>query len=573
MELAMQAQPEMPKIINRSQQDIDELLKRLRQTGLTPEDQDLLVGCVEFATWMPQALKEKDITIDNLRRILFGESNKKKKTRSKVSESAKDDSPVDVEEASDKISDEQASEIVEPTDSKNQQSIATDSKQDEKTPAKGHGRLGHSAYLDAIAVSIDIGHLKPGDDCPERCGGRLYALKPGNIIRITGNALATITNYKRERLRCALCGIVFIAELPENVCRQQKYDVKLKALLALQKYYVGTPFYRQEGVQRMLNFPLPNSTQFKLCEEVADCSYPVIGALETEAANGTLVHQDDTTARILSVILANKNNPGAKRTGMYTTGLISKIEEGHKIALFYTGTQHAGENLSCLLEKRLADKEKILQMCDALSANMPKSLSTIICNCLAHAFRKFRDLLDYYPEPCLHVMKELAKVYRNDEATVAMTDIQRLIYHRKYSKPVMLALNRWLKQQLKDKRVEPNSHLGRAINYMLKHWKKLRRFLTVPGAPIDNNVVEAALKIPIRVRKTAMFYKTQHGADISNILMSLIYTAKLCDENPVDYLQALQEHKSSVFANPLAWVPWRYRETLAQMGLILQEAA
>lgn len=162
-------------------------------------------------------------------------------------------------------------------------------------------------------------------------------------------------------------------------------------------------------------------------------------------------------------------------------------------------------------------------------------------------------------------MKELGKVYRFDEQTVEMTDEERLMYHRQHSKPVMLALNAWLKQQLRDKQVEPNSHLGKAMTYLLKHWKKLRRFLTTPGAPIDNNVVEAALKIPIRSRKNAMFYKTQHGSTIANILTSLIYTAKLAEENPVDYLMTLQKNKSAVFSNPSAWLPWCYRETVADL--------
>lgn len=131
----------------------------------------------------------------------------------------------------------------------------------------------------------------------------------------------------------------------------------------------------------------------------------------------------------------------------------------------------------------------------------------------------------------------------------------------------MLKLHTWLKAQLSEKHVEPNSHLGQAMKYMLRHWKKLRRFLTTPGAPLDNNIVEAALKIPIRVRKTAMFYKTLHGAEISNILTSLIVTAKLCDENPIDYLIALQENKSAVFKDPAAWVPWCYQATLQQLAL------
>ncbi len=110
------------------------------------------------------------------------------------------------------------------------------------------------------------------------------------------------------------------------------------------------------------------------------------------------------------------------------------------------------------------------------------------------------------------------------------------------------------------------------MKYMLKHWKKLRRFLTTPGAPLDNNIVEAILKIPIRIRKAAMFYKTQHGANIGSILLSLIVTAQLCGENPLDYLVALQENKSSVFKDPSLWLPWNY-QIEDKGGLVDEEAA
>jgi len=221
------------------------------------------------------------------------------------------------------------------------------------------------------------------------------------------------------------------------------------------------------------------------------------------------------------------------------------------------------------LRYRDAAKSTIIQMCDASSMNIPPSFKTIQCNCLGHGFRKFRDLLEFFPEPCLKVMRSLAAVLEVEEKTSGMSATERWCYHRQHSKPVMLELHQWLKAQLSEKQVEPNSSLGKAMRYLLKHWKALRRFLIVPGAPIDNNIVERALKIPIRVRKAAMFYKNQHGAAISSILTSLIQTAALAGENPFEYLVALQEYKSQVFKEPEAWLPWNYRKTLENMCLRL----
>jgi len=97
---------------------------------------------------------------------------------------------------------------------------------------------------------------------------------------------------------------------------------------------------------------------------------------------------------------------------------------------------------------------------------------------------------------------------------------------------------------------------------MQKRWLKLTRFLSVAGAPLDNNIVERALKIAIRNRKSAMFYKTEYSAYIGGMITSLIYTCVLAKENPHDYLTVLQQNQQQVNKSPSRWLPWNYQETL-----------
>ena len=562
----------IPTIVNKTQLEIDAVIERLRKSGLSKDDSDFLQGCIECSVWLPDALQQKNISINNLRRVLFGETNRKKK-KSNNNKDAKNS------DKSDESSDNKNTDIaqvenneppidqpVEPNQNSNVIDIKTAAS---KKP--GHGRMSHNVYTDAEQVFVPNTSLNVGDYCPEKCGGKLYLFNPGIVVRITGNSFATVTEYSVEALRCALCSIVVKADLPEGVSKTEKYDEKFKANLAVQKYFAAMPFYRQETIQAMLGFPLPDSTQFDLVEQVADCAYPVISALEKNAANGELSQFDDTGAKILSVIAHNKKHPDKVRTGMFTTGIISKTSGNKSIALFYTGIRHAGENIKALLDNRIINQEKIIVMCDALTSNTPKALQNIIieCNCIAHAFRKFRDILDYYPETCLHIIQELGQIYKNEALTIALNKEQRLAFHAQNSKPIMEALFSYLDSQFKEKLVEPNSYLGKAIEYMLKRWEKFTRFYTVAGAPIDNNLAERALKIPIRNRKAAMFYKTEHGAHISDILLSLIETARLSSVNSVDYLIALQKNKTAVHKNPADWVPWIYQKTLenSQLGI------
>ena len=107
-----------------------------------------------------------------------------------------------------------------------------------------------------------------------------------------------------------------------------------------------------------------------------------------------------------------------------------------------------------------------------------------------------------------------------------------------------------MEKQLEDRQVEPNSGLGQAMGYMLKHWAGLTLFLRKAGAPIDNNICERALKKAIIHRKNSLFYRSQHGADVGDIFMSLIYTCESCNANPFEYLQALQKHAKDVEENP-----------------------
>jgi len=162
------------------------------------------------------------------------------------------------------------------------------------------------------------------------------------------------------------------------------------------------------------------------------------------------------------------------------------------------------------------------------------------------------------------VLETLREVYRNDTFARqrAMSDEQRLRFHQLQSGPLMGHLKKWFLQQFKERKVEPNSGLGEAFSYMLKHWMKLVLFLRVPGAPLDNNICERILKKAILHRKNALFYKTEEGARVGDIFMSLIHTAELCGGESFDYLVALQRHANEVSLRPADWMPWNYRAAL-----------
>src|SRR5262249_39859105 len=190
---------------------------------------------------------------------------------------------------------------------------------------------------------------------------------------------------------------------------------------------------------------------------------------------------------------------------------------------------------------------------------------TILAHYLAHARRQFVDIYERFPEPSRYLLEALAVVYHNDAVAREhqLAPEARLRFHQQASQPTMEQLHDWLTRQLVEKQTEPNSALGGAIGYMLRHWEKLTLFLRQAGAPLDNNVCERALKKVILHRKNALFYKTENGARVGDLFMSLIYTCQLNQANPFDYLTQLQRHADQLVAGPQLWMPWNYRETLA----------
>ena len=257
----------------------------------------------------------------------------------------------------------------------------------------------------------------------------------------------------------------------------------------------------------------------------------------------------------------------ATRTGVYTSGIVSRSAE-HDIALYFTGTKHAGENLARVLKERAAALAPPIQMCDALSHNTKGEFDTIVAHCLAHARRQFVEVTPSFPEQCRYVLETLREVYRHDATarTEKMSPEERLTFHQEHSGPPMRGLLWWLYEQIEHRQVEPNSTLGGAVTYLRKHWAKLTLFLREPGAPLDNNICERALKKAILHRKNALFYKTQNGADVGDLFMSLIQSAELGKVDPFDYLVQLQRHATQLKANPGQWLPWNYRDTLGALN-------
>ena len=327
----------------------------------------------------------------------------------------------------------------------------------------------------------------------------------------------------------------------------------------------STPAVPSDRLREHLGMPLPAATQWDVMAAAWKLLWLALAEMIRQAAQGSVMHNDDTGMRILRLA----REPGDKRTGTFTSGIVS-IVGAWTIALFFTGWKHAGENLAEVLKQRARELPPPIQMSDALSRNSPKveGVEPLQANCLAHGRRQVVDVADNFPGECRYMLETLRDVYHHDAQAreQAMSPDERLRFHQEHSEPLMKGLHEWMEAQLAERKTEPNSGLGKAISYLLNHWTKLTLFLRQAGAPIDNNIVERALKKAILNRKNALFYKTLNGARVGDLFMSLIHTCELNGANPFDYLTELLRHSAELKQHPSEWMPWNYRETLARLA-------
>ena len=320
---------------------------------------------------------------------------------------------------------------------------------EDKARAPGHGRTAAAAYTGASREKVAHASLHGGDACQGCLKGKVYPLKESAVrVRVQGMAPLVATVWECERLRCNLCGEVYTAQAPEAV-GEEKYDETAVAMTGLLKYGTGLPFHRIEKLQAGLGIPLPATTQWELVEAGARKLQPAFDELVNQAAQAPVLHNDDTVMKVLALtreqVQAAAAGAPLERTGVFTSGLLA-VHQEHPIALFFTGRQHAGENLADVLRQRAAELSAPIQMSDALAANAPGEFATLWANCLAHARRGFVDVATDFPAECTHVLEALREVYRVDAVARerGLTPAQRLALHQQESGPVLDGLKAWL---------------------------------------------------------------------------------------------------------------------------------
>jgi hypothetical protein len=449
-----------------------------------------------------------------------------------------------------------------------------------KPKPKGHGRNGASKFVNAKHVFHRLADGILGALC-DACGlGPISLYREKLVIRVIGQPLFCAEAHHFEQGRCRICGRVIRAEVSGDLLvgvgtSYIVYDWSACAMLIVMHYFAGAPFKRLESLHEGWGVPLADSNQWNLVDAADDHLVPLYRALErygVQKATSLLI--DDTGSMVISIARQIKAEVSALesigesakdvRTGINATGLVLDTDAG-RVILFYTGRHHAGEIIDQLLQLRRAppSSPKLVKVTDGASKNFDhKHADELVeSTCNAHAFLKFRALKDKYPNEYAIAGEVYKKVFDNDDEAAAqkLSPVERMLFHRTHSKPLMLRLKAMCEEKVRSKLVEPSSALWEPLTFLINQWPRLTKFYEAPGVPLDTNLVEQTLIIPVRYLAGSFNYQTETGAEVGDRMMSLVATARANGVEPVAYLTHCLRNHQALADRPEEFLPWVYR--------------
>ena len=523
--------------------EVRALLERIRERSLSDSDMMLLDRVVTLFLNLLIKIEQKKPQIQQLRIFLFGK-------------------PPNSSQANEQNDGEQTQE-----DNKQPEQSSS---AEPKPKRKGHGRQPASACIGAKVVLCQQEDLKENAPCHDKlCKGHLqhFYRKTAPFIRYEGQPPIGATRYDQEMFRCSACTTLYTAKLPKDV-PPEKYAPSADASITIAKYGSGTPFKRLSQWLAQFGIPLSASVLWERVLSTANLLLPLFLYMRVLAAQASVIFYDDTSVKIINC----QPHKEKDRKGIRTTVIIAE-KDSHRLAIYASGRNHAGDNVIELLKNRHPGLDTLIRMCDALQVNLVEIENSIQSLCLQHGRSKFVELVKSHMDECQPVIDAIHQVYANERRTAGLSDDERLLYHQIYSGPIMERLKEWMEYKLGKHIVEPSSVVGKAYTYMLTHWTGLTQFLWTQKAPIDNNAAERGLKIVQLHRKNAGYFRNDLGAFVSDVCMTVLSSAKLAGVDAFPYLVDLIRNERAVRANPAEWLPWVYAKRIKKQEAIAEPAA
>lgn len=358
----------------------------------------------------------------------------------------------------------------------------------------------------------------------------------------------SVERHIRGKWACAQCQTITQAPVDAHVIDKGIPTTGLLAQVLVGKYADHLPLYRQEAIFGRAGLAIPRST---LAQWVGTCGVqlqPLVDALKAEMLSHGVLHADETPVAMLK--------PGNGKTHRaYLWAYAPGAFQATRAVVYDFCESRAGEHA----RQFLGDWKGSL-ICDDFSGYKALIASGVTeVGCLAHARRKFFDLhAANQSQLAQFALEQFAKVYDIERALKELDAGQRKTVRQEKSKPILDALHEWM--ALQRRKVPDSSATAKALDYSLRRWVALTRFVDDGQLPVDNNWIENQIR-PIAIgRNNWLFAGSLRAGQRAATVMSLIQSARMNGHDPYAYLKdiltRLPTHKASCIEELL---PHRWR--------------
>ena len=359
----------------------------------------------------------------------------------------------------------------------------------------------------------------------------------------------TVERHIRGKWACAKCQTLTQAPVAAQIIDKGIPTAGLLAQVLVAKYADHLPLYRQEGIFARAGVAIPRST---LGAWVGMCGVqlqPLVDALKKEILNHPVLHADETPVQMLK--------PGTKKTHRaYLWAYAPGAFENMKAVVYDFCESRAGEHARVFL-----GQWKGSLVCDDFAGYKQSfTLGVTEAGCMAHARRKFFELhASNQSQIATQALQSISALYDVEREVKPLSIDERLHIRQARSKPLADALYQWM--VLHRRQITDGTATARALDYSLKRWGALTRFVDDGQLPIDNNWAENQIR-PIAIgRKNWLFAGSLRAGQRAAAVMSLTQSARLNGHDPYAYLkdvlQRLPTHKNHLIAEllPHRWQP------------------
>ena len=364
----------------------------------------------------------------------------------------------------------------------------------------------------------------------------------------------SVERHIRGKWACAKCETIQQAPVEAHVIDKGIPTTGLLAQVLVGKYADHLPLYRQEAIFGRAGLAIPRST---LAQWVGTCGVrlqPLVDALKTKILGHRVLHADETPVAMLK--------PGEGKTHRaYLWAYAPGAFESIKAVVYDFCESRSGEHARRFLGHGTDKAWKGNLTCDDFSGYKALIASGVTeVGCLAHARRKFFDLhAANQSQIAEFVLQQFAKVYDIEREVKELGPEQRQTVRQQQTRPILDALHEWM--TLQRRQVPDGSATAKALDYSLRRWEALTRFMDDGQLPVDNNWIENQIR-PIAIgRNNWLFAGSLRAGQRAAAVMSLIQSARMNGQDPHAYLKdvltRLPTHKASRIEEllPHRWQP------------------